>query len=506
MSTKINARSPFFISYTEPTKPVIALTEALINAQGFAVGVQGNITLPNIDYGFIMSITSSSSDYSGGKWAVVTSPTTRTMTLRVGVPTGFSNEGGFVDIQVSASQAVADCVNRISLSPIPDKTLDVFGDSVSVTLSDFFTISAGSLSYKLGQNSVIDLDISIQSGILTIASKNTAGVFGLILIGYDAADSTTCEKADVIQVTVQNAGAFDCTTANLIGGQIAANGTLTTPNSIGTITATKETSGGSSVTSVAANSGGASISKTLYYDITVPVGYSNASATIECSKAYTQASTVVTPTLACSNIDFDDQAILLSGQVVPGTLEDHYSQASKVDITDFNYTPKSFDLVGANTDRDITYTITVPSGYTNTGNTLSCVYTITQPAEPTLVDCFGKNNRFYAGIFTPFPTDWETNFSQPFDNVNLIEYYSDVNSVYNLQGKLMCFSTDGGVTKTRADAARGTYTVIGTVNHGRSGASTTSTPIAFYIEFGSGNLVQHMWRKDYSNKITTQIF
>ena len=46
MSTKINARSPFFISYTEPVKPLVALTCTLIDASGFAVGVQGEITLP----------------------------------------------------------------------------------------------------------------------------------------------------------------------------------------------------------------------------------------------------------------------------------------------------------------------------------------------------------------------------------------------------------------------------------------------------------------------------
>ena len=83
MSTKINARSPFFISYTEPVKPLVALTCTLIDATSFAVGVQGEITLPNIAYGTFISITSSSSDFANGKWAVVASPTTRSMIVRV---------------------------------------------------------------------------------------------------------------------------------------------------------------------------------------------------------------------------------------------------------------------------------------------------------------------------------------------------------------------------------------------------------------------------------------
>jgi len=507
MSTKINARSPFFISYTEPVKPLVALTCTLIDATSFAVGVQGEITLPNIAYGTFISITSSSSDFANGKWAVVTSETTRSMTLRVLVPSGFSNEGAYVDCTVTANQVVASCVNRITLgTPITDKTLSVFGNSTTITLSNNFSISAGTLAYKFGQNSFSEFDLSLQSGVVTITSKTTAGVFPIVIVAYSSTDSTTCEVVDSFNVTVNNAGAFSCTTANLLGGAISAAGVLTLPNSVGVITKTMETSGGSAVTSVAANGGGSSISKTLFYAITAPTGYSNAGASIECSVTYTQASTVVVPTLACNLIDFDDQAILVSGVVLPGTLEDHYSFSSgTLDLTDFNYTPKSFATVSSNTDRDVTYSITVPSGYSNAGATLSCVYEITQPADPSLTACSGKDNVFYIGIQNPVSFNWRNEFFGT-ANYTYFKVFSDTDNIFNLKGKVLCYSNDNGITKVPTTFGNGQITAINKINYGTGGISTTVVTEEYIIAFGSGQIINGLFRKNYASKTTEQIF
>ena len=508
MSTKINARSPFFISYTEPVKPLVELTCALIDSKDFAVGVQGEITLPNISYGSFISITSTSSDFANGKWAVVATPTTRSMTVRVLVPSGFSNSGAYVDCTVTADQVVADCINRITLgTPIPDKTLAVFGNSTTITLSDHFSISAGTLAYNFGQNSFSEFDLSLQAGVVTITTKTTAGVFPIVIVAYSSTDTTTCEVVDTFNVTVNNAGAFTCTIANLLGGNISSAGVLTLPNSLGTITKTMETSGGSAVTSVAANSGSGSITKTLFYEITAPTGYSNAGASIECSIDYTQTSNIVIPTLTCGIIDFDDQAILLSGSVIPGTLEDHTSFASgTLDLTDFNYSPKKFTTVENNIDRDITYEITVPSGYTNSGSTLSCVYEITQPGDPNLIVCTSRVHSFWAGIKTPVYTNYLTDYTYSFDNLGYINLYADVNTLYQLKGKKVCISYDGGVTKTPFVPGAGSITVIGKINYGQGGVSTVTVPDAFYIVFGSGGLISTMHRKNYANQTTVQIF
>jgi len=508
MSTKINARSPFFINYTEPIKPLVALTSALIDAQNFAVGVQGEITLPNISFGSFISITSSNSAFANGKWAVVTSQTTRSMTVRVLVPTGFSNAGAFVDVTVSADQVVASCVNRITLNPvIPNKTLAVFGNSTTITLSDHFSISAGTLAYRFGQNSFSEFDLSLQSGVVTITTKTTAGVFPIVIVAFSSSDATTCEKVDSFNVTVNNAGTFTSTTANLLGGAISSAGVLTLPNSVGTITKTMETSGGNAVTSVAANGASGSINKTLFYAITVPTGYANAGASIEASIVYVQTSNVVTPTLSCGLIDFDDQAILVSGSVIPGTLEDHNSFASgSLDLTNFNYSPKKFATVESNIDRDVTYAITVPSGYSNAGATLNCVYEILQPGDPSAIVCTGKNNSFFIGIAAPVSTNYLNEYGLNVSNIGFANVYSSANSVYNLQGKKLCVSNDGGATKSPLFAGSGQLTVIGKINYTPSGVSTVTVPEEFVIFFGSNNTITQMFRKNYANQTTVQIF
>ena len=508
MSTKINARSPFFISYTEPVKPLVALTCTLIDASGFAVGVQGEITLPNISFGSFISITSSDNAFANGKWAAVASETSRSMTLRVLVPPGFSNADAYVDCTVTADQVVADCLNKITLNnAIPDKTLAVFGNSTTITLSSHFSISSGTLAYKFGQNSYAEFDLSLQSGVVTITSKTTAGVFPIVIVAYSSSDSTTCEVVDSFNVTVNNAGTFTCTTANLLGGFISSAGVLTLPNSVGTITKTMETSGGNAVTSVAANGTGSSISKTLFYAITVPTGYANAGASVECSIAYTQKSNVVVPTLACSMIDFDDQAILLSGSVVPGTLEDHNSFASgTLDLTDFNYTPKKFAVVSSNTSREVTYSITVPSGYTNAGATLSCPYDILQPADVNFIDCSTRDEVFFIGTKTPLGFDYLTNYTPTNANVCFFKVYADTTSVYNLQGKTLCVGSINGTDKGPFNVPTGNVTAIGRINYGNGGVSTATVTEEFWIQFGSGNVVQTLHRKNYANQTTVQIF
>tara|TARA_R110002167_G_scaffold304076_1_gene508333 strand:- start:3840 stop:5363 length:1524 start_codon:yes stop_codon:yes gene_type:complete len=507
MSTKINSRSPFFINYGEPAVPLVELTCTLLNANGFAVGVQGNIIMPDVAYGSIISITSTSSDFANGKWAVVTSETSRSMTLRVLVSDGFSNTGDYIDCPVTTNQVVADCINRITLSgAIPDKTIAVFGNSTSITLSSHFSISAGTLAYKFGQNSYADLDLSLVSGVITISSKSIAGVFPVVIVAFSSSDSTTCEVVDTFNVTVNNAGAFDCTTADLRGGDISKTGVLTKPNVVGVITATKETSGGSAVTSVAANGTSNPVNKTLFYDITVPTGYSNAGATVECSKQYSQESNVTLPTLACSNIDFDDQAILLSGAVIAGTLEDHRFSPSK-EITDFNFTPKSFAEVASNTDRDVTYTFTVPSGYSNTGASLSCVYVIEQPANIVAPadDCQSKNYNYYIGITSTAGSfdDYKNNFSYVVANRTSFKVFSEISNLYNLKGKTFCQYQ--GYSFVPTIVVSGKFTAI-SVTYNQNGVATNLKPEEFLIRFSSGNQVNELWRKNYTDQTVTQIF
>ena len=113
MSTKINVRSPFYLSYGEPTVPEPAFTCNVANptknsdgtANMFDVNQQGAITYPNLEFGTIMSIASSDSGFSNDKYATVTADTTRTITLTIAIPTGFSNSSdGTFNCDVTATQ------------------------------------------------------------------------------------------------------------------------------------------------------------------------------------------------------------------------------------------------------------------------------------------------------------------------------------------------------------------------------------------------------------------
>ena len=70
--SKINARSPFYLSYTTPTAPTPEFTCTIANLTGFEVDQEGVIKEPSLAFGSIKSFTSSDSGFSNGKYAAVT--------------------------------------------------------------------------------------------------------------------------------------------------------------------------------------------------------------------------------------------------------------------------------------------------------------------------------------------------------------------------------------------------------------------------------------------------
>ena len=66
-------------------------------------------------------------------------------------------------------------------------------------------------------------------------------------------------------------------------------GVITKPNSVAAVGTIKASSGGSAITSHSANTTGSNRTVTLFFDLTVPPGYTNAGSTVECSKDFEQA-------------------------------------------------------------------------------------------------------------------------------------------------------------------------------------------------------------------------
>lgn len=394
MSTKINVRSPFYLSYGEPTEPSVELTCALINLQNFAVDQFGNVTKPSTTYGNVLSYTSTDGDFSDGRFGTVVSDTSRTVTFTISIPPEFSNSNDdTIDCTATATQPAFVCTGGVTTNgTIPNQSLDTGGDSVTIDLSSYFTQGTDPISYYTVTNNYPDyFDYELTGDSLTIVSQNKAGTHNLYVEASDG-DPLTCNATQSIQITTTATAAYDCNDSYISGGLINQDGSIVQPSVNGTITAIKTSSGGTPITSVPANNTGSFIEYTLYFDITVPTGYSNTGATVECSKVYYQVSSAL-PQFDCAVAGLTGQAITTSGIISVGT-------ADKGTIKSFS--PISFPIVTSNTSRTVTYTITAPaSGYDNSGQDITCDVTMTQPA--TVLSC-GTAKLWYSNYNIPFMT------------------------------------------------------------------------------------------------------
>jgi hypothetical protein len=386
MSTKINVRSPFYLNLTEPSAPTPLFTCEVANIQNLTIDQQGQISTPNLDYGTVLSITSTDPDFSNDKFATESVATSRSITVRVSIPAGFSNaDVGFLDCTKTVTQPAY--VSGVSCSGGPTtngsisaQTIDVDGDSVTINLSSYFTAGSDPIAgYTVYNANTALVSASVTGSNITITSNGIGGTTNIQVSAYDNG-SNTCTATQSISVTVNAPStAFDCTAANLTGGSIAQDGTIVNPNTHATITAIKATSGGSTITSYSANNTGSDRSVTLYFDLTAPAGYSNAGSTVECSHSFTQPAG--DPTFTCEIANLSGQQISSKGVINIGTLQ--FGTIS-------NFSPNYFAEVSVDTARTVTFTVTIPSGYSNSG-TINCVKTLTQPAA---VPVCGSNTYF----------------------------------------------------------------------------------------------------------------
>ena len=374
--TKINIRSPFYLRYDEPALPSVALDCNLINLQNMSIDQFGNVTLPDLDYGTIISYTSSDVDFANGKFDTVVSATSRTLTFTISIPVNFSNAGdNTIDCDVTFTQPAFVCTGGVTTSgSIPSQSLDTGGDSVEIDLTSYFTAGTDPIEgYNITNSYTNIVSTSLSNETLKIFSINRAGSATIFVEAYDS-NEATCNATQSISITVSDSITYDCNYAFFVGGSISNLGVITNPSVNGTITAIKETSGGASITSYPANNTGSAREVTLYFDITVPsgYGYTNAGATVECSKTFTQSSTTL-PQFTCSVAGLTGQAVAVNGTIKIGT-------ANVGTISGFS--PLSFPTVTTDTERTVAFNITPPaSEYANSGGSdISCNVTMTQPA------------------------------------------------------------------------------------------------------------------------------
>ena len=98
MATKINVRSPFYLNLTEPVEPLPLFTCGVAEITNLSINQQGQISTPTLRYGYVDSITSSDAGFSNGKFATVSTATARNITIRILIPSGFSNlDDAYID-------------------------------------------------------------------------------------------------------------------------------------------------------------------------------------------------------------------------------------------------------------------------------------------------------------------------------------------------------------------------------------------------------------------------
>ena len=435
MSTKINVRSPFYLNLTEPVAPTPLFQCGTADIQNLTIDQQGQINQPTTALGTVLSITSSDSDFSNDKFATESTDTDRDLTVRVSIPAGYSNSAdGYIDCPKTITQpalvtggSTPSCTGGVTASgSIPAVAIDVDGDSSTVNLSSYFSSSDPISSYSIYIANQTLVNASVSGNTLTISSNAIGGSTNVIVSATDGG-SNTCTASQSIAVTVNAASqTFVCSLAGFSGGGIATNGTITKPNSVADVGTIRTTSGDAStnITSYPANTTGSDRSVTLFFDLTVPAGYANAGATVECSREFVQAASL--PTFTCTTANLSGQKISTSGIVdygsaALGSITAHTSTAA-------DFSNGKFAEVSSSTPRTVSFTVTIPSGYSNSG-TLSCSVSLTQPAK---VNPCGSNT-YKISTANPAPKDFCTGLFTVSKSIT-----SNAVSVTTALGKQVC--------------------------------------------------------------------
>ena len=441
MSTKINVRSPFYLNLTEPVEPLPTFSCSVAfpnqpSSGNISVDNQGIVTLPDPDFGSIFSYTSSAGDFSNGKFAAVNTDTVRTVVLTLNIPLGFTNTS---DLYFTCTQTATQPGNTSSVvqptvcsggpttqGSIPAQNINSDGATVSIDLNGFFN---NETTYDASNNNPLLITTALSGSTLTLTSNNLGGTATVYAIARDGSYPATCEAVQSITINITKIGAttWSCTSpANpaVQGGSIAANGTITEPQSAAPISGISLSSGGALITSVSANTGANSQNVTLFFKLTVPPGYTNAGSIVFCEKVLVQAGT--TPkSYTCGIAALTGQVMSAGGAIELGNAEEGGIVKS--------FTPPNppIDVVSTNTARTIEFQVEIPTGFNNAGNTINCSKEVIQPANITV--CSSATNSFFITTGKSKISDFcNTTFATP------NEIKSPATTIPQLLGQQIC--------------------------------------------------------------------
>lgn len=347
MSTKFNARSPIYLNYGEPTtpQPQFNCDTALGKSFCMEISQRGIITLDTPDFGFIVSYTSTDSGFANGKYADVSTPTTRTVVLKIAIPQGFSNTSDiYLNCSATAVQPAfvtgTTCTSRIAPNgSMSNVSIAKNGaSSAAQSTASKFTLNGDTITgftFSQDNDSLFSVSTTEASGTdlnITITSNSTCGT-GFLRVTPTVANLTSCEVFQQIQVDVTGCGTFECTDAPLSGGVIDPDGTISKkPSSAAFITTSNnistEADGTPIITSVAANSSGSPVNVDLYYKLTISPGFTSAGGDKWCLHRIVQQSTGNLPAFTYADANHfrfgvGQDGVVDVGEVVLGTIESY---------------------------------------------------------------------------------------------------------------------------------------------------------------------------------------
>jgi len=395
MSTKINARSPFFIESTEPALALGVFNCASANLLNYAVSSAGDVTEPSILRGTIIdrSATSFAANTSG-------SVISRSVTYTIQIPTGFSNtSAGTLTCVKTANQpsrTAAQNPPQNANCPTFSGTISAITNltSTTVNLASFFTRGSGAAisGYSIQNYGAAAISTSISSNTLTISTGSNCATTTLRVTAFNSSDACTA-VSNTFSVSAACTEALDCADVALDGGAISATGVISNPSYSIAHLDHIEDSGNNTITSVSANGGSSAINVTLTFVFTVPAGYTNAGAELECNKTFSQPTTAAPKVnLICSDVTFSGFTITSQGNLISGNVS--YlgtSTSTPTNVTTENGSFK-YDVVANATTRTISITFRVlNTTWLNHNSIITCTLSLTQPPSQNACD-FASGN------------------------------------------------------------------------------------------------------------------
>ena len=239
MSTKINARSPFYLESEAPTLAEGALTCELAGLANFSVASDGSITEPTLLNGTII-------DREHESFAALNigdSSVARTVDYTIKIPDKFSNsDDGTIICTASATQFPPDA----SCNPSTNTNMATFAGTISnitnldtsaqtVSLGSFFTQQSGATfkEYTITRvgSSAIDFSLSGTGVSQTLSFTTTStGVSATFTVTASNNSDSCTTTSNSFTVTAAATGALGCTGdggINLTGGSISQAGVIT---------------------------------------------------------------------------------------------------------------------------------------------------------------------------------------------------------------------------------------------------------------------------------------